>query len=607
MKKFLIVVSTVCFLFCSSASSAGTGNAEVSYEINLLNTQDDLFHVTVFAEGLTEDNNIYNLPSTVPGTYSLLDFGRFVKSFEAFDKNGNELTVNHISTNRWEISDADKLVKIVYDIEDTFDSEIGDHKVIPMGGTSIDNNYVVLNTFGVLGYFEGLQTNPVKLKIDYDPDWTVGTSLTINDDGFYYAETYDRLADSPILLGELTTASTTVNDIEVGVYVYSPDTTLNADKVLKVADDVLQSAAKFISYSPVTHYNYLMCFLGQEAYHKVGFLGAGALEHSYSSLYVYPAAIRNLNNLQGDMAHEFMHILTPLNLHSNIIEPFNFETPVAPEHLWLYEGVTEWESDILQLRGGLISVEDYLKIFSNKISTNDHFRQDISLTELSEDVYSEEIFGQFINFYNKGAVVAALLDIRLLELSNGKRGLRDVLLDLLKKFGKNKPFNKDDFFNIFVENTYPEIKDFINDYMKGTEPLPYKEYMAKLGFNYIEERPSEDTRPSLGLQISINDEHQLIIIGVNENCEKAGLKEGDIPLKILDTEVSMATAREIFGKLNSMAIGDTVSIVVQRGNDEFKTNVALQRRMDRHVFEEMENPSEDQKELRDAWLKNLPD
>ena len=605
MKKFLIVVSTVCFLFYGSVFPSETGSAEVRYEINLLNTQDDLFHVTVFTDGLAGDNNIYNFPSTVPGTYSVLDFGRFVKSFSAFDKDGNNLAVDHISTNRWEISEADKLAKIVYEIEDTFDSGISDHQVIPMGGTSIGDKYIALNTFGVLGYFEGLQSIPVKLKLDYNTGWTIGTSLTKDGDGIYSAETYDRLADSPVLMGELTTASTTVNDINVGVYVYSPDSSINADRVLKIADDVLQSSAKFIGYSPVTHYNYLMCFLDNEEFEEVGFLGAGALEHSYSSFFVYPASVRNLNNLQDDMAHEFMHILTPLNLHSNIIEPFNFETPTAPEHLWLYEGVTEWESEILQLRGGLITTEEFLKDLSNKISFSEHFRNDISLTELSEGVYSDVITMQFINFYNKGAVTAALLDIRLLELSNGTVGLRDVLLKLLKKFGKNKPFNKDEFFNIFVENTYPEIEEFINDYIKGTRPLPYKDYLAKLGFNYIEKRISEDTRPSLGVQIGMNDEQQLIIMGMSDATMKAGLKEGDIPVKILGTEVNMSTTREIFGKLNSMAVGDTADVVVKRGDEEIEIKIPLQQRMDKHIFESMKNLNEDQEKLRDAWLKNL--
>ena len=605
MKKNLLIILFLLSFIYNPLILAGDSTAQIFYEVDMTNYQDDLFHVTVFIEGLSEENNIYNLPATVPGTYSNLDFGRFVTTFSAYDNNDNQLKVERIGTNQWQIVNADKLKKIIYDVDDTFDANVGENFVMPMGGTGINDNFIVLNTFGVLGYFEGLQSIPLKLKLDYDSSWTVGTSLTKDDEGYYTADTYDYLADNPILMGDLTTASTTVNDIEVGVYVYCPDTSITAGKVLQVADALLQSSAGFIGYSPVTHYNFLMCLLDPETYQDVGFLGAGALEHSYSSLFVYPVHANLLTGLQGDMAHEFLHILTPLNLHSNIIEPFNFITPTASEHLWLYEGVTEWESDIMQLRGGLISIEDYLKTFSEKINNSEHFRNDISLTELSRDVYSEAITMQFINVYNKGAIVAALLDIRLLELSNRKKGLRDVFLELLDEYGKNKPFPEDDFFNIFVDHTYPEIEQFIDDYIKGTEPLPYKEYMAKLGFKYIAEKPSDNPAPVLGVQMGMNEKQQLVIMDVTEEGSESGLKAGDIPLKVLGTEVSMRTAREIFGKIRTMKVGDKVDMVVQRGDEEVELNITLQQRMDKHIFEDMEELTEEQQMLRDAWTKNL--
>ncbi len=604
MKRFSTLISIIYFVV-ASAGFASSGNPKVTFDVNVLNYQDDLFHVTVYTEGLNEENNIYNLPSTVPGTYSLLDFGRFVKSFTAYDKDGNELEVDRISTNRWEIPDVDKLSKIKYDVEDTFDADVTEHAVIPMAGTGIDENCIVLNTFSVVGFFEGLQSLPVKMKLDYNPDWIIGTSLLLDDDGYYTAESYDHFADSPVLMGELTTASTKVNDIQVGVYVYSPDNTRNATNIMELADTLLQALGEYVGYSPVTHYNYLMCFLDEKTFQEIGFHGAGALEHSYSSLFVYPGFGEFGAGVQDDMAHEFLHILTPLNLHSNLIEPFNFETPTASEHLWLYEGVTEWGSDIVQMRGGLISTEQYLKKLSSKISSSDHFRQDISLTDLSLDVYSDVITMQFLNFYEKGAVTAAMLDIRLLELSNGTRGLRDVLLSLLDQYGKNKPFPEDEFFEIFVENTYPEIEEFIDDYIKGTKLLPYQEYMAKLGYNYIKERVSEDPTPSLGVQIGMNDHQQLIVIGTDENSAKSGLKEGDIPIKVLGTEVKMETIREIFGKIRPMKVGETVNMIVQRGNEEVEINLTLHQKMDRNIFESMDTLTEQQKMLRDAWSKNL--
>ena len=474
-----------------------------------------------------------------------------------------------------------------------------------MAGTGINEDCIVLNTFAVVGFFEGLQTFPVKMKLDYNTDWTIGTSLNLDDDGYYTAESYDYFVDSPILMGELTTANTMVNDIEVGVYVYSPDSTRNANGVLQIADSVLQALGKYIGYSPVKNYNYLICFLDEQTFNEVGFMGAGALEHSYCSLFVYPGFGKMGMGLQDDLAHEFLHILTPLNLHSNIIDPYNFEIPTASEHIWLYEGVTEWGSDISQMRGGIITTDQYLKKLSNKITHSQHFRQDISLTDMSRDVYSDIITMEFLNFYEKGAVVAAMLDIRLLELSNGTRGLRDVFLNLLEQYGKNKPFPEDDFFEIFVENTYPEIQDFIDDYIEGTDPLPYQEYMAKLGFNYIAERPSEDTRPSLGVQMGMNDHQQLTIIGVDDDGSEYGLKSGDVPLKILGIDVKMENVREIFGRLQSMKVGDTVNMLVQRGDKEIELEINLKQRMDKNIFESMDTLTEPQKNLRKAWTRNL--
>jgi len=570
-----------------------------------LNPKDDLFHVTVLTDGLSSENNIYNLPATVPGTYSILDFGRFVQSFKAYDQNGNELETKKNSTNQWQIQNADKLAKIKYDTEDSFDATATIHRIFGMEGTGIEKDFIVLNTFGVLGYFEGLQSNPVKLKIKYNTGWLIGTALELNDEGYYVADSYDYLADSPVLIGDLTYAKTKVNDMTVEAYVYSADTLFNAAKFMVVADNILQSAGKFIGYSPVTHYDFLFCSVDSETFNRNHFVGAGALEHSYSSLFVFPATGGVSKEIKDDIAHEFLHILTPLNLHSNIIQPFNFETPTASQHLWLYEGVTEWGSDISQLRGGLITIDQYLKTMSEKLSINDRFRQDISLTDLSKQVYNETITMQFLNFYNKGAVTAAMLDIRLLELSRGKRGLREVFLELLDKYGKDKPFPEDDFFKIFVEMTYPEIEQFINDYIKGTKALPYKEYMKKLGFKYIPKRPSEDTRPSLGLEMGLNDKQQLTILGVSKACSEAGLQKGDIPIKVLGADASIETARQVFGKISSMKIGDLVNIVVQRGDKEVEVNVPLQQRMDRHIFEEMENLSPEQKSLREAWSKNL--
>jgi hypothetical protein len=48
-----------------------------------------------------------------------------------------------------------------------------------------------------------------------------------------------------------------------------------------------------------------------------------------------------------------------------------------------------------------------------------------------------------------------------------------------------------------------------------------------------------------------------------------------------------------------------VEIVVQRGDEEIEFSVLIQQKMDRHIFEEMEELTAEQIKLREAWSKNL--
>ncbi len=450
-----------------------------------------------------------------------------------------------------------------------------------------------------------MQSYPLKLKVECNPEWKLGTSLTLNPDGYYFAETYDNLADSPFLMGDLSVAKTKVNDIPVEIYVYSPDTSVTAQTVMELADEVLQSASGFIGYSPAPQYKFLMVLIGEETFARNKMFGGGALEHNLSSLYVMPADPQALGGLRSTMAHEFLHILTPLNLHSEIIHKFNFVVPTPSEHIWLYEGVTEWASDIMQLRGGIIDYTTYMRDVSQKMNVNDNFDQNISLSDMSLNSYGEDGYNQFINFYFRGALTAACLDIELLELSERKKGLRETFLSLIKQFGKSKPFSEKEFFNVFVEETFPEIESFITKYIKGTEPLPIKEYFAKVGFNYLPEKLSDDTRPSIGTNLSMNENQEIIFTQVSEETAKYGLRDGDVPLEFNGEEITIQTIRTVLGKMHTMNVGDPYVLKVRRGEEEHTINGKLIQRTQKHVFEEIAELTADQKKLREAWSKNL--
>ena len=83
-----------------------------------------------------------------------------------------------------------------------------------------------------------------------------------------------------------------------------------------------------------------------------------------------------------------------------------------------------------------------------------------------------------------------MLDIKLLELSNGTEGLRELILELATVYGPNNAFSEADFFDLVVAMTYPEIADFIELYIKGTAALPMEEYFNKIGVDFIPETNS---------------------------------------------------------------------------------------------------------------------
>jgi predicted metalloprotease with PDZ domain len=462
--------------------------ATLAYSIDLNRRQDDQFHVTLRVSGLRPENAIYQFAATAPGTYQVMNIGRYVKQFQAFDGNGRVVPAEQVSVNQWKLADPAKVRTIRYAVTETWNSPL-DHPIYMMCGTSIESDHVLINPHAVIGYPEGLQAAPVRLRLAYPAAWKVGTALHRDPDGVFVADSYDQLVDSPILLGRLTRARLVVTGVPIDLYTYSATDKIKAGQLLGAMSGMLKAAGRFLGRLPVDRYTFLYHFADS---------AAGAWEHSYSSEYVLKegAFTDSLGARVTDIAaHEFFHVVTPLNIHSEIIEHFNFVTPVPSRHLWLYEGTTEWAAHMLQLRGGLKTPEEYLATQIQKMKI-DHqaFDSSYSLGELAATSYSDSGQAQYGNIYMRGALTAGLLDIRLLELSNGERGLQDLINQLTHHFGKRRAFPDSTFVDTLVAMTSPAIRDFFDRYLWGSQHLPVKQYYAKLGITLVEDAQGQPVR-----------------------------------------------------------------------------------------------------------------
>ena len=258
----------------------------------------------------------------------------------------------------------------------------------------------------------------------------------------------------------------------------------------------------------------------------------GAWEHSYSSEYVLreaPLTPEFAQYVSHVAAHEFFHIVTPLNIHSEMIEHFNFAHPAGSEHLWLYEGVTEWAANLMQLRGGLLSLDQYLTTLHEE-ELNDRTRYDTTytLSRLGLQAFTDEGQRQYPTIYQRGALTATLLDLRLLELSHNTRGLREVILQLANQYGPDRPIREQHFFEDFTALTYPEIADFFRRYVQGAEPLPFKEYFGRLGIQYSPIRHTGHQLATLGpVALGRREDRTLYFKQVSPLLRAAGLAAGD--------------------------------------------------------------------------------
>ncbi len=154
-----------------------------------------------------------------------------------------------------------------------------------------------------------------------------------------------------------------VGNSSVLISVYSPNKMMTSNFLAHKLDTLLKAQTKYLGGKlPVEKYAFIV-FLDD----KPGLSGGqGALEHSYSSLYYFGEmdSLQLSQFIVDASAHEFFHIITPLSIHSEKIQYFDFTHPEMSEHLWLYEGSTEYHAHMVQEKYGLISPQQLLNTLS---------------------------------------------------------------------------------------------------------------------------------------------------------------------------------------------------------------------------------------------------
>jgi len=574
MKKVFLAL-WLCPALWSMGTAQATQNQTYQYTLNLKEVRDDRVSVELICPKLAQEAIVFNLPKTVPGTYSIDDYGRYIHNFVAEDAAGNALTVARLDSNRWQIGQASQLHRIRYDVEDSFDAE-GRHTVFEPAGSNIEANLnYLINTHCFFGYFEGLTRQPFEVAVLHDASFFGSTALKDTDPSatrdLFKLTSYNELADSPMMYCRPDTATVHLGEMEVLISIYSPNKMIQADYVATQFKPLLDAQRQYLGGKmPVKRYAFLIYVSDKPSLSG----GWGALEHSLSSVYFIPEQAQEeaIQPLKDVAAHEFFHIITPLFIHAEEIHYFDFNDPKMSEHLWLYEGVTEYCAHHAQVKYGLTTKDAYLDVLRNEINISQfYFNDTLAFTEMSRKVL-EEHHEQFGNVYQKGALIALCLDIKLLELSDGKYDLQNLMRDLSKFYGTEKPFRDEELFAKIAELSYPEIGAFLKRYVAGTERLPLTEVLAAAGIRYErQQRVSQFSLGGIGLagDLTITTVSQMNAVG-----KELGYFVNDKIVRLNGKAVTAATFQQAIQELYAQAKeGDKLKVSVERKDSKGRNKV----------------------------------
>lgn len=553
--------------------SVGYAQNDYRYKIDLTKVVDDKISVELTPPTSNANEVKFCFPAMVPGTYEIYNFGRFVSDLKVTGKNGAKIKVDKQSDNVYVLSPAKDIDKISYLVEDSWDTKIKDKIVFEPAGTNIDEGkYFALNTHGFFGFYDGMLDRNFILEVTKPAGFYPSTGLTDVkvgvDKDIISVFDYHDLVDSPIMYCLPDTTIVTVANTKVLVAVYSPNKRVNSGFIAKTIREMLYAQRDYLGGQlPVDKYAFLVHFTD-----KATLSGShGALEHSYSSFYVMPEmdSVYLEQQMRDVAAHEFFHIVTPLNIHAKEIGNFDYLNPKMSEHLWLYEGMTEYAAHHAQVKAGLIDVDEFLKVMMGKYENSiNNFNDTMSFTFMSKNVLTEKIHPQYNNVYEKGALIGLCLDVYLRYYSNGKYGTQDLMRDLAKKYGKTQSFNDEDLFNDIEKLTYPEIGNFLRTYVAGKTPLPMQDVFDKVGLLFERERVFQNFSLG-GFDVGFNDETKRLIIVDTRSMDAFGkamkYKVGDEIFSLNGTEITMENIKTAFGQFfDTVKEGDMVVIEVMR-------------------------------------------
>ena len=579
----------------TTPTSIGTYIPKLSYQIAMPQPQTHLFEVKLTVSNWRSDVLDLKMPVWTPGSYLVREYAKQLQNFGARNDRDRQLTATKIAKHHWQIQ-TDKCSEIIISYR-MFAHEL------TVRTNHLDATHGYFNPAALCFYVPDYQHCPIEISIiPPHPNWQVTTPLPAISPQTFLAADFDTLVDSPFEIGTQQVYDFTVLGKPHQLVVWG-EGNLNPAETIEDIKQTIQVESDIFGGLPYEKYIFLL---------HLSPSGGGGLEHKNCCSLLYPRF-----NFQGSdkhnrfmqlVAHEFFHLWNVKRIRPIALEKFDYDRENYTPSLWFSEGTTSYYDLQIPMRAGIYDERECLAELSKEITrfltTPGRLVQPLS--ESSFDAWIKlyrpdaNSANSQMSYYLKGEMVTLLLDLLIIDRTDGIKSFDDVLVEMWDRFGKSEVgFTEIQLRNIIESIASLDLTEFYDRYIHGIEELPFNDYFAPFG---VELKSIDSTIPYLGIAVKHEHGREVIkSVASNSPAQLAGIDPGD---ELLAIDGFKVTADRLNDRLKQYQCGENISITIFHGDRLITVNVMLSAcQPQQYQLQPLEQTTDRQRQQFKAWMR----
>jgi predicted metalloprotease with PDZ domain len=599
-----------CTLVLRAAQDAAPKPLELTYTARVERPTTHLLGVEIVARPVESASLDFVLPAWGPGRYAIYDFAKNVQEFSAEDADHHPLPWSKLDKQTWRVEAGAVGGTLHVHYQMFIDDLTGSF-------SQVDYVHANLNGPSVFMYVEGHIPDPVTLSIEAPAGWKVYSGFsTSSAERTFHAPNYDRMVDTPLeICGECTLDQFEEQGkiIQVLVHTYNDD---DSDRSRLLAGLRKLVHLEMAAMPPPDFDHYLFIF------HFVPDLATGdGMEHLNSTQIITTGSVGDsTDHALETAAHEFFHLWNVKRLRPAALGPFDYTHENYSRSLWFAEGITSYYADVFLLQSGVWTREQFLGHLGGEISSleKEPGKKLMSAESSSFNAWFFDRSPQMqetnftnttISYYNKGELLGMLMDLEIRARTQGSKSLLDVMRLMYHQFydapatsyyGPGRGYEEKDVLEALNSVTGSDFAPFFERYVRGVDPLPYSETLAKAGLQVRAQKPP-DALPFLGAAVQPELRGARVVsIVPGSPADRAGLSRDDL---LIDIDAQTLATEELATRLKAYAGGSSILLNVERHGRRDQITVTLDPPpRSEYSIVPMSSAAPDQVALREAWL-----